>query len=142
MYSPVFPCFSIRCRTANIASATPLPGMKPNCESLSLLSINLSQIFKVYQIYPHNPGCLTPLYKLIQSDYPLHRYIILLVYTLHHIDNISIPSPPKHVRTSSRIPSISVVSPFFIRDNVTLTSFLPIPCVKPSSGTPSSKTNL
>ena len=46
------PCFSIRCRTANIASAIPLPGIKPNCASLCLLSIILSQIFKVYQSYP------------------------------------------------------------------------------------------
>ena len=28
------PCFAIRCRTANIASAIPLPGIKPNCASL------------------------------------------------------------------------------------------------------------
>ena len=49
-------CFSISCRTANIASVVPLPGMKPNCSSpivvssLSLLSMILSQIFIVCDI--------------------------------------------------------------------------------------------
>ena len=46
---------------------------------------------------------------------------------------MSIPSSLKHIDTSSGIPSISVV---------TLTSFLPIPCVKPSFGTQSSRTIL
>ena len=46
------PCFAISCRTANIASAIPLPGIKPNCASLSLLSIILSKIVKVYQLHP------------------------------------------------------------------------------------------
>ena len=32
--------------------AIPLPGMKPKCASLSLLRIILSQIFKVYQLFP------------------------------------------------------------------------------------------
>ena len=67
------PYFSIMCRIANIESAIPLPGMKPNSASVSLLSIIPSQIFKSISALslcnPHNPGCLTPLYQVVQSDY-------------------------------------------------------------------------
>ena len=59
-----------------------------------------------------------------QTISPLRLYILLLVYTLHQIDNMSIPISPKRIHTSSGIPSISVISPFVIRDNVSLTSFL------------------
>ena len=52
LYIVRLPCFSIRCRTVNTASAIPRPGIKPNCASLSLLAMILSQIFKVYQLYP------------------------------------------------------------------------------------------
>ena len=125
-----FPCISIRCRTANIASAIPLPGIKPSGASPSLLSIIISQIIKVYQLYPSAIPTILDVSLLFINWYtqtisPLHWHILLLVYTLHHIDNMSTPSSPKHIHTSSGIPSISVVSPFFIRGHVTLQYLIP-----------------
>ena len=124
------PCFAIRCRTANIASAIPLPGIKPNCASLSLLSIILSKIVKVYQLHPSAVPTIVDVSLLYINWYnqtisPLRWYILLLVYTLRQIDNMSIPSSPKHIHTYSGIPSLSVVLPFFIRDNVTLQYLIP-----------------
>ena len=57
------PCFSVRCRTANSASAIPLPGIKPNFPNPSIYNPfpNLQSISALSLCNPHNPGCLTPL---------------------------------------------------------------------------------
>ena len=49
-------CFSIRCRTANIASVFPLPGMQPNCSSPIVVSSLRTTYYQVpnYKMYLWN----------------------------------------------------------------------------------------
>ena len=97
-------CFSISCRTANIAFVVPLPGMKPNCSSpivvssLSLLSMILSQLFIVCDIsfIPGNYHNILYVSLLFKNRYnhtisPLRWYFLLLIilYPLHQL--------PQHV---------------------------------------------
>ena len=121
------PCVSTRCCTADIASAIPLPGIKPNFASLSLLSIILSQLCKVYQCYPSAiPTTLGVSLVFInwaagvQSDYLSTPLILSCSYRPTLCFRLITCQSLLHANTSSGIPSISVVSPFFIRDNVTL----------------------
>ena len=121
------PCFSTRCRTANIASAIPLPGIKPNCASLSLLSIILSQICKVYQCYPSAIPTILGVSlvfinwaAVVQSDYLSTPLIFSCSYKRTLCFRLITCQSLPLANTSSGIPSISDVSPFFIRGNVTL----------------------
>ena len=93
-----------------------MPGMKPKCASINLLSIIISKIFKVYQLYPsaipHNPGCFTPLYKLIQSDY-LSTPLIIYTLCIRLITCQSLPLPNTYTHPLESHPfPLSLLSPF------------------------------
>ena len=88
------PCFTVRCRTANIASAIPLFGIKPNCASVSLLSITLSQIFKIYQLYPSaSPTILDVSLHSVDIYYPASIHFasdnIIVLLCSHHSCTLS-----------------------------------------------------
>ena len=116
-----------------------------NTRGLCLLSIIISQIFKVYQLYPCAISTIMDvslLYKLVQSDYlstpliyPPTLYIILITCR-----SLLLLNTPTHPLESHPFP-LSLPSSFVIT-LLFSTSFLTIHCVKPSFDTPYSETNL
>ena len=130
------PRFSIRCRTANIASATPLSIWDKSKLCVPKPSLNnhfthIQSISALSICNPHNPGCLTH-----QSIGTIRLYlhsvdILSCSYTLSIIlitcQHLLFPNTSTHPLESHPFP-LSLLSSFVIT-LLFSTSFLPINCV-------------
>ena len=144
------PCFSIRCqahreyciRHPSTWYKTKLFVRRPSfiypfpiLHSISGLSL----------CNPHNSGCLTPLYQLVQSDYLSIPLILFscwytLCIRLITCQSLLLPNTSTHLLESHPFP-LSLLSSFVIT-LLSSTSFLLTHWVKPLFFTPSSESNL
>ena len=144
------PCFSIRCqphreyciRHPSTWFKTKLFVRRPSFNNPFPI---LQSISGLSLCNPHNYGCLTPLYQLVQSDY---LYIPLILFSCWYTlcirlitcQSLLLPNTSTHLLESHPFP-LSLLSSFVIT-LLFSTSFLLTHCVKPLFVTPSSESNL